>query len=127
MSSIPVYDQASFKDLQARTQYESWLLEAVYDVAGSPVLVDWPDQMVFTRMCPNQDVVFDLRVVTVNTDGSKATGYLFPWDEINGVRAQLVRAVVDIAHRQSPLPEDIDTAHVSQELNMAGGEHRIAS
>ena len=337
MSSIPAYDQASFEDLQARTQYESWLLEAVYDVAGSPILVDWPDQMVYpasgaiptltvfgraniiigdwrprfleagaplvfvtsfklldmllewvlerngtsstyrfvqkiaalkqgvtfppffasrtwlrdrliglyehleplrgtiiharhfktsdgtlrvsntksstvgpevtitadelrslaflavsllryvdgswainpckekhlrrtldeikhlhglsslgqkpprfltvrvfakwsdsikvdlkhirddvARMCPNQDVVFDLRVVTVNTDGSKSTGYLFPWDEINAERAHLVRAVVDIAHRQSPLPEDIDTARVSQELNMAGDEHRIA-
>ena len=78
------------------------------------------------RICPNQDVLFDLRVVTVNTDGSKATGYLFPWNEINGERAQFVRAVVDIAHRQSPLPEDIDTVRVSQELNMAGGEHRIA-
>ena len=78
------------------------------------------------RMCPNQDVVFDLRVVTVNTDGSKATGYLFPWDEINGEGVQLVRAAVDIADRQSPLPEDIDTARVSQELNMAGGEDRIA-
>ncbi|MBW2740648.1 MAG: hypothetical protein JRE64_17805 [Deltaproteobacteria bacterium] len=78
------------------------------------------------RMCSNQDVVFDLRVVTVNTDGSKATGYLFPWDEINGERAQLVRAVVDIAHLQSPLPDDIDTARVSQELNMSSGEHRIA-
>ena len=78
------------------------------------------------RMCPNQDVVFDLRVVTVNTDESKATEYLFPWDEINAERAQLVRAVIDIAHRQSPLPEDIDTARISQELNMAGGEHRIA-
>jgi len=78
------------------------------------------------RMCSNQDVVFDLRVVAVNTDGSKATGYLFPWDEINGERAQLVRAVVDIAHLQSPLPDDIDTARVSQELNMSSGEHRIA-
>ena len=77
-------------------------------------------------MCPDQDVVFDLRVVTVNTDGSKATGYLFPWDEINVGPAQFVRAVIDIAHRQSPLPEDIDTALISQELNMAGGEQRIA-
>ncbi|MFH1236616.1 MAG: hypothetical protein V1685_06860 [Parcubacteria group bacterium] len=77
------------------------------------------------RVFPDQDVVFDLRVVIVNTDGSKAIGYLFPWDEINGERAQLVRAVVDIAHRQSPLPEDIDTARVSQELNRGSGEHRI--
>ncbi|MBN2569986.1 MAG: hypothetical protein JXB42_11205 [Deltaproteobacteria bacterium] len=31
------------------------------------------------------------------------------WDEINRERSQLVRAVADIAHRQSPLPKDIDT------------------
>lgn len=76
-------------------------------------------------MCPDQDVVFDLRVVTVNADGGKMTGYLFPWDEINGVNAQLVRAVVDIAHLQRPLPGDIDISQVSQELHMADGEHRI--
>ena len=78
------------------------------------------------RMCPDQDVVFDLRVVTVNTGGSKAIGYHFPWNEINRERTQFVRAVVDIAHRQSPLPEDIDTARISQELNMTSGEPRIA-
>lgn len=77
------------------------------------------------RMCPNEDVVFDLRVVTVNVDGSKATGYLFSCDKINGERARLVRAVVDIAHLQRPLHEDIDIAQVSQELHMSDGEHRI--
>lgn len=69
------------------------------------------------RMCPDQDVVFDIRVVTVNNDGSKATGYLFPWEEINGDHPHLVRAVADIAHLKSPLPGDMDIAFISQELN----------
>ena len=47
MSLIPAYDQASYEDLRTRTQYESWLLEAVYDVAESPVIEDWPDQIVY--------------------------------------------------------------------------------
>jgi hypothetical protein len=55
-----------------------------------------------------------------------ATGYLFPWNEINGEHSRHARAVIDIAHRQCPLPEDIDNVLVSQKLNMVGDEHRIA-
>ena len=33
------------EDLRTRAQYESWLLEAVYDVVGSPAVDDWPDQL----------------------------------------------------------------------------------
>lgn len=78
------------------------------------------------RLCPNEDVLFNLRVVCVNAEGSEATGYLFTWDEIIGETAQLVRAVADICHCQCPLPEGIEVARVSQELNMDGCEPRIA-
>lgn len=79
-----------------------------------------------TRMCPNQDVIFDLRVVTVNVDGSQAAGYLFPWNEIDEVHAQLVRNIDEIACRQCALPEDIDVLQVSQELDMSGNENSVA-
>ena len=47
MNSTPAYDSIALNDLQARTQYEAWLLEAVYDVAGLPVIADFPDQLVY--------------------------------------------------------------------------------
>lgn len=47
MNSISAYNLKSLEDLLTRTQYESWLLEAVYDVVGSPVIEDWPDQIIY--------------------------------------------------------------------------------
>ena len=47
MSPTPVYDSIAMNDLQARTQYEAWLLEAVYDVARVPVIANLPDQLVY--------------------------------------------------------------------------------
>ncbi|MGR9101334.1 MAG: hypothetical protein ACU826_12285 [Gammaproteobacteria bacterium] len=69
------------------------------------------------EMCPNQDAVFDLRIVAVNADGSNALGYLFPWEEIRGVSGNFSRPVTEINRFLSQLPDDIDITQIAKELN----------
>lgn len=71
------------------------------------------------RLNPNQDVLFDLRVVSVNDNASELIGYLFPWDEISDDHTQFIRPVSNIINFQSPLPEDIDVASILQEFKRA--------
>ncbi|MBC7705771.1 MAG: hypothetical protein H7274_17740 [Rhodoferax sp.] len=79
------------------------------------------------RLCPDDDVAFNLRVVVLESDGGKARAYLFPWNEISEENAPLIRAVKDIAHQKIPLPENIDYHRISQELTADCSGHRIAS
>ena len=44
---MPAYDPQSLADLSDRTQYESWLIEAVYAIADESLFPEWPDQMVY--------------------------------------------------------------------------------
>ena len=44
---LPIYDQASLSSLEERTQYENWLLEAVYAIAEQELFPDWPDGLIY--------------------------------------------------------------------------------
>jgi hypothetical protein len=43
----PTYDEISLRNLEERTEYESWLLEAVYAIAEQALFPDWPDGLVY--------------------------------------------------------------------------------
>jgi hypothetical protein len=43
----PTYDQSALLSLAKRTEYETWLLEAVYAIAEQELFPDWPDGMVY--------------------------------------------------------------------------------
>jgi hypothetical protein len=66
---------------------------------------------------PNQDVMFDLRIVSINSDGSRATAYLIPWSQLQPPSAQLKKSVVDLARFEVPPPSDIDLKALARELN----------
>lgn len=44
---MPTFDLQAQLELAARAQYESWLLEAVFDLADESLLPTWPDQLVY--------------------------------------------------------------------------------
>jgi hypothetical protein len=66
---------------------------------------------------PNEDVMFDLRIVSVNSDGTRATAYVVPWNELQSLSAQLKKYVADLARFEVPPPTDIDLKTLAQELN----------
>lgn len=66
---------------------------------------------------PNEDVMFDLRIVSVNSDGARATAYLVPWNQLQSPSAQLKKPVVDLARFEVPPPSDIDLEALARELN----------
>ena len=47
MTLLPTFDQADLLSLAKRTEYETWLLEAVYAIAEQELFPDWPDGMVY--------------------------------------------------------------------------------
>ncbi len=47
MSPLPNYDQSALRILEERTEYETWLLEAVYAIAEQDLFREWPDGMVY--------------------------------------------------------------------------------
>ena len=44
---MTTYDQQSLADLNDRTRYELWLLEAAYAIADEILFPEWPDQIVY--------------------------------------------------------------------------------
>jgi hypothetical protein len=73
-----------------------------------------------TAKRPTEDVVFDLRVITVSSDGSRATGYLIPWSELEGGSSQLQKSIAEVAHFTVPAPSDFNLKTVAQELSTKG-------
>ena len=48
MSSVPIsYTSSTLSDLADRTEYEAWLLEAVYDIANQPLAVSPGDGLIY--------------------------------------------------------------------------------
>jgi hypothetical protein len=43
----PIYDPGAFLQLAERTEYEVWLLEAVYALAEQELFPEWPDGVVY--------------------------------------------------------------------------------
>ena len=43
----PIYDPSAFLQLAERTEYEAWLLEAVYALAEQELFPEWPDGVVY--------------------------------------------------------------------------------
>jgi hypothetical protein len=47
MKSPPIFDRSTFLSLSERTEYESWLLEAVYAIAEQELFPTWPDAVIY--------------------------------------------------------------------------------
>ena len=44
---MAIYDRQSLIDLKDRTEDESWLLEAAYEIVENSLFPEWPDQLIY--------------------------------------------------------------------------------
>jgi hypothetical protein len=62
------------------------------------------------------DIVFDLRIIAVASDGQRASAYLIPWDRLQDAGAKLQKTRDDLAEFTAPLPVDVDPMAVAREM-----------
>jgi len=67
---------------------------------------------------PNQDVMFNLRVVSVASDGSCGTAYLIPWSQLRDPK--LKKSAADLAPFVIALPSDLDLKALARDLTKRG-------
>lgn len=73
---------------------------------------------------PHEDVMFDLRVVVIAPDGSRATAYLIPWVELQDEASQLRISTADLAPFASAVPSGLDLKVLARDLAKRGELHR---
>jgi hypothetical protein len=93
----------------------------IYVSAGVSVRIDLAKvrRDVATKR-PDQDVMFDLRVVSVAPDGSRATAYLVPWGQLQDPAPMWERATIDLGSLAVALPADLDLSGVASDLRERG-------
>ncbi len=64
--------------------------------------------------------MFDLRVVVIASDGSRATAYLIPWGELQDPASQLRKSTADLAPFASAVPSDLDLKALARDLAVRG-------
>lgn len=69
---------------------------------------------------PNEDAMFDLRVVAVAEDASAATAYLIPWSSLQDPSPTLRIWVVDLQPYAVELPEGLDLKQLAAEIASRG-------
>jgi hypothetical protein len=69
---------------------------------------------------PNEDVVFDLQIVTITSDGSRATAYLIPWEQLRASGALLERPTQELAPFKTDVPTQLDLASLARDLATRG-------
>ena len=69
------------------------------------------------RARPEQDVMVDLRIVAVATDGGRARAFLVPWEHTSTIGPQWTFSIADLSGFEGPVPGDVDPAQVAQQLN----------
>lgn len=69
-----------------------------------------------TAKRPNQDPMFDIRLVTVEKDGSSANAFLIPWSRHETELSPLRIDREELTTMECPLPDGIDVACVARDL-----------
>jgi hypothetical protein len=64
-----------------------------------------------------KDAIFDVLIIAVARDGTGATAYRIPRDELQHAGARFQEARASLANHKCALPEDIDVAESSRQLN----------
>jgi len=65
---------------------------------------------------PHQDVVFDLRVVAIRSDGAGAKAFLVPWEQIKDTASPWARKAVNLAAFERNPPTDFDMEAAARDL-----------
>jgi len=66
--------------------------------------------------CPNEDVVFDLRIIVGSDDKNTLTAYLLPWSEIENQGDEIIMGHSQLSKFISRIPDDIKPEEVFQKL-----------
>jgi hypothetical protein len=69
---------------------------------------------------PNEDAMFNLRIVAVRPDASRATAYLIPWSQLVGVKGQLRNFTTELTPFAVWPPAEIDLKSVAKDLLNSG-------
>ena len=65
-----------------------------------------------------EDVIFDLRVIAVAREGTHATAYLVPWNQLHISNLQFCKTRAELTNCTFPLPLDIDLAAAARDMNL---------
>jgi hypothetical protein len=66
--------------------------------------------------CPNEDVVFDLRIIIASDDKNTLTAYLLPWSEIENQGDEIILGHSQLSKFISRIPDDIKPEEVFHKL-----------
>jgi len=67
---------------------------------------------------PGQDTVFDVRVVAIAKDGSKATSYLVGWDQLERAGSSFEKTRTELASFVTSTPTEIDPMATARALGL---------
>ncbi len=67
---------------------------------------------------PGQDVLFDVCIIAVASDGSSATAHLIRCDQLQNMGLRLRKTRAELATSSVSLPTDIDSAATARDLNL---------
>lgn len=67
---------------------------------------------------PQQDPVFDIRVVFIQADSVRARACLIPWSRHRTAASPLLLTAADLGEFECPVPDDVDVLEVAQMLTL---------
>ena len=67
---------------------------------------------------PGQDVIFDLRIIAISHDGTHASAYLIPWEQLQKWGSELCKKRVELAPYAVTTPPEIDTAEIAHTMKL---------
>lgn len=65
---------------------------------------------------PGEEIIFDLRIIIVTPDGSRAASYLVPWDKLQQSKWEFRVKITDMATYAVQVPAGLDPANIAREL-----------
>jgi hypothetical protein len=63
-----------------------------------------------------QDVIFDLRIISISHDGGSVTAYLIPWDQLEILTSETSKTRAELSRYAVEPPGDLDAAAIAHEM-----------
>jgi len=102
-------------------QVPGFLNVRIYVSAGESIRIDLAKvRRDVAAKRPDEDVTFCLRIVSIDDDGSRATAYLVPWEELQDPTSTWESMTSDLASLEVALPEGLDLRALVSDLGERG-------
>lgn len=66
------------------------------------------------KSLPGQDVIFDLRLITISRDGSNAKAYLIPWQQLQGCGSDFCMKRDELESYPGKFPHELDKDEIAR-------------